>query len=334
MQLNEIWFLIVGVLFIGYFILDGFDFGVGIALPFLAKDDLDKRVLINTIGPVWDMNETWVLVAGASLFAAFPDWYASLFSGFYLALLLILLALIARGVSFEYRGKGESEKWRKTYDWMIFAGSALPALLWGVAFANIVQGVPLDEKHNFTGTLLTLLNPYGLLGGLVTLSLFFTYGLVFISLKTDGEIRGRARSWATKVGIVTVVLAATFLLWTLFVHFTVLGLVLTLVAALALVAALLFNILGREGISFSLMASTVATAVGALFTALFPNVLPSSTDPAFSLTIANASSSEYTLTVMTWVVVCALPLVLVYQGWTYWVFKQRVSRKSIPAGNH
>ena len=334
MQLNEIWFLIVGVLFIGYFILDGFDFGVGMALPFLAKDDVDKRVLINTIGPVWDMNETWVVVAGASLFAAFPDWYASLFSGFYLALLLILLALIARGVSFEYRGKGESARWRKTFDWMIFAGSVIPALLWGVAFANIVEGVPLDAKHNFTSDLFTLLNPYGLLGGLVTLTLFFTYGIVFISLKTDGDIRARARSWATRVGLVTVVLAASFLLWTLFAHFSVLGLALTLIAALALVAALWANLKGREGISFSLLALTIATAVGALFSALFPNVLPSSTDPAGTLTIANASSSPYTLTVMTWVVVFSLPIVLTYQGWTYWVFKKRVSRKSIPAGSH
>ena len=334
MQLNEIWFLIVGVLFIGYFILDGFDFGVGIALPFLAKDDIDRRVLINTVGPVWDMNETWVLVAGASLFAAFPDWYASLFSGFYLALLLILLALIARGVSFEYRGKEASAKWRNTFDWMIFAGSAVPALLWGVAFANIVQGVPIDANKNYTGTLFTLLNPYGLLGGLVTLTLFFTYGLVFISLKTDGDIRVKARNWATKVGLVTVVLAASFLIWTLLAHFSMLGLLLTGVAALSLVAALLANLKGREGISFSLMALTVATAVGALFSALFPNVLPSTIDPAFSLTIANSSSSPYTLTVMTWVVVIALPVVLTYQGWTYWVFKKRVSRNSIPAGSH
>lgn len=334
MQLNEIWFLIVGVLFIGYFILDGFDFGVGISLPFLAKDDTDKRVLINTIGPVWDMNETWVLVAGACLFAAFPDWYASLFSGFYLALLLILLALIARGVSFEYRGKGESERWRKTFDWMIFVGSAVPALLWGVAFANIIQGVPLDENHNYTGTLFTLLNPYGLLGGLVTLSLFFTYGLVFIALKTEGDIRVRARALATKVGAVSVLLAAAFLVWTLISHFTWFGGVLSLVAAISLVSALVANHFAREGISFSLLALTIATAVGSLFTALFPNLLPSTTNPDFSLTIANASSSEYTLTVMTWVILFSLPLVLVYQGWTYWVFKRRVSRNSIPAGSH
>lgn len=339
MQLNEIWFLIVGFLFIGYFVLDGFDFGVGMALPFLGKDDTDRRVLINSIGPVWDLNETWVIVAGASLFAAFPEWYASLFSGFYLPLLLILAALIARGVAFEYRGKGhtigaDEKKWKARFDWMIVIGSALPALLWGVAFANIVEGVPLNEDHVFTGNLFTLLNPYGLLGGLVTLTLFFTHGLVFITLKTDGDIKDRARALATKVGIMTTVLAATFLVWTLIAHFSVIGFVLTALAAVSLIAALLANHLKREGISFSLLVFTIMTAVGSLFAALFPNVFPSSTNPAFSLTIDNASSSQYTLTVMTWVAVIMIPLVLLYQGWTYWVFRKRVSRKSIPAGSH
>jgi cytochrome d ubiquinol oxidase subunit II len=339
MQLNEIWFLIVGFLFIGYFVLDGFDFGVGMSLPFLGKDDTDRRVLINSIGPVWDLNETWVIVAGASLFAAFPEWYASLFSGFYLPLLLILAALIMRGVAFEYRGKGhtigaDETKWKSRFDWMIVIGSALPALLWGVAFANIVQGVPLNKDHIYTGTLFTLLNPYGLLGGLVTLTLFFTHGLVFITLKTEGDIKDRARALATKVGVVATVLAAVFLDWTLVAHFSVLGFILTALAALSLIAALFANHVKREGVSFSLLVFTIITAVGSLFAALFPNVFPSSTDPAFSLTIENASSSEYTLTVMTWVAVVMIPLVLVYQGWTYWVFRKRVSRKSIPAGSH
>lgn len=339
MQLNEIWFLIVGFLFIGYFVLDGFDFGVGMSLPFLGKDDTDRRVLINTIGPVWDLNETWVIVAGASLFAAFPEWYASLFSGFYLPLLLILAALIARGVAFEYRGKGHTiganeVRWKATFDWMIVIGSALPALLWGVAFANIVQGVPLNEDHIYTGTLFTLLNPYGLLGGLVTLTLFWTHGLIFISLKTDGDMRDRASKLATKVGIVTTLLAASFLVWTLIAHFSLLGLVLSAIAAVSLIAGLVANFFKREGIAFSLLVLTIITAVGSLFSALFPNVFPSTTDPAFSLNIDNASSSQYTLTVMTWVAVIMIPLVLLYQGWTYWVFRKRVSRKSIPADAH
>lgn len=339
MQLNEIWFLIVGFLFIGYFVLDGFDFGVGMSLPFLGKDDTDRRVLINTIGPVWDLNETWVLVAGASLFAAFPEWYASLFSGFYLPLLLILAALIARGVAFEYRGKGKTiganeVRWKATFDWMIVVGSALPALLWGVAFANIVQGVPLNENHIYTGTLFTLLNPYGLLGGLVTLTLFWTHGLLFIALKTEGEIKDRASQLGTKVGIATTALAATFLVWTLIANFSVLGFILSALAAVSLIAGLVANYYKREGIAFSLLVITIITAVGSLFAALFPNVFPSTTDAAFSLNIENASSSQYTLTVMTWVAVFMIPLVLLYQGWTYWVFRKRISRKSIPAGSH
>lgn len=334
MQLQDIWFLVVGFLFIGYFVLDGFDFGVGMSLPFLGKDDTDRRVLVNTIGPVWDLNETWVLVAGASLFAAFPEWYASLFSGFYLPLLLILLALIGRGVAFEYRGKGQTLRWRSTFDWMIVIGSALPALLWGVAFANIVQGVPLNADHIYTGTLFTLLNPYGLLGGLVTLTLFWLHGLIFITLKTEGDIKVRARALAVKVGIVCTVLAASFLLITLFAHFSVLGLVLTGIAALSLIAGQLANLKNRDGIAFSLIVLTIVTAVGALFAALYPNVLPSTTDAAFSLTVDNARSSDYTLGVMSWVAAIMIPLVLAYQGWTYWVFKKRVSRKSIPAGSH
>lgn len=339
MQLNEIWFLIVGFLFIGYFVLDGFDFGVGMSLPFLGKDDTDRRVLINTIGPVWDLNETWVLVAGASLFAAFPEWYASLFSGFYLPLLLILAALIARGVAFEYRGKGKTiganeVRWKAIFDWMIVIGSALPALLWGVAFANIVQGVPLNEQHIYTGTLFTLLNPYGLLGGLVTLTLFWTHGLMFIALKTEGDIKDRASKLGTKVGVVTTALAATFLVWTLIAHFSVLGFMLSAIAAVSLIGGLFANYFKREGLAFSLLVVTIITAVGSLFAALFPNVFPSTTDAAFSLTIDNASSSQYTLTVMTWVAVFMIPLVLLYQGWTYWVFRKRIGRNSIPMGSH
>lgn len=339
MQLNEIWFLIVGFLFIGYFVLDGFDFGVGMSLPFLGKDDTDRRVLINTIGPVWDLNETWVIVAGASLFAAFPEWYASLFSGFYLPLLMILVALIFRGVAFEYRGKGhtigaDEKRWKFRFDWMIVIGSAVPALLWGVAFANIVQGVPLNENHVYTGTIFTLLNPYGLLGGLVTLSLFWTHGLIFITLKTDGDIKERARALATKVGIGATVLAAAFLVWTLVANFSVLGFILSALAAVSLIAGLAANYFKREGIAFTLLVVTIITAVGSLFAALFPNVFPSTIDPAFSLTIENASSSQYTLTVMTWVAVFMIPLVLAYQTWTYWVFRKRVSRKSIPAHAH
>ncbi len=334
MDLTVLWFWTIAFLFVGYFVLDGFDFGVGMSLPFLGRDETDRRVLINTIGPVWDLNETWVIVAGASLFAAFPEWYATLFSGFYLALLLILLALIARGVSFEYRHQRPESRWKRWFDGMIIVGSAVPALLWGVAFANIVQGVPLDADHNYTGTLIDLLNPYALLGGLTTLLLFFTHGVLFVTRKTEGDLLHRARRLAARSGLITIVVAATFLLWTGVAFGTLWFWILAAVAALALIGAWLANARGADRTAFTLMAITIATAVLALFAALFPDVMPASNDPANSLTIANASSSTYTLTVMSWVALAFLPLVLAYQGWTYWVFRKRVTRASIEAAAH
>jgi len=338
MDLQYLWFFIVGFLFVGYFVLDGFDFGVGMSMPFLAKDDTDRRVIINTIGPVWDLNETWLIVAGACLFASFPEWYATLFSGFYLALLLILVALILRGVSFEYRHQRKGLKWTRSFDRMIFFGSVIPAFLWGVAFANIVQGVPLDEGHNFTGTFFTLLNPYGLLGGLTTLLLFFTHGVIFVSLKTVGEMRERAQKLAKKSGAVAIVVAAAFLGWTVFTHLdsphAMLIMALAAIAAVALIAAWLFNATGREGRAFAAMALTTAFAVATLFAALFPNVMPASNIAANGLTIENASSTPYTLNLMTWVAAFALPLVVAYQAWTYWIFRKRITRDTVLASAH
>ncbi len=342
MELTTIWFLIVGVMLIGYFVLDGFDFGVGMALPFLGKDDTDRRVLINTIGPVWDLNETWLIVAGACLFAAFPEWYSTMFSGFYLALLLILVALILRGVSFEYRHQGKGREWTRWFDQFIFWGSLLPPLLWGTAFANLVQGLPIEELSTggwiYTGSLLTLLNPYGLLGGLTLTLLCFTHGLVFIALKTEGDVRTRARGLATKVGIVTLVAAAAFLVWTVLMHGAnpnvVLIAALAAVAAVAFIVGLIANLRGREGIAFAGNAVTIAFALLTIFAALFPNVMISSTDPALSMSIADAASSQKTLELMTWVAVFTMPLVLAYQGWTYWVFRKRISRTHIPAAAH
>jgi cytochrome d ubiquinol oxidase subunit II len=330
MDLTILWFCIVGFMFVAYFVLDGFDFGVGMSLPFLGKDDTDRRVLINTIGPVWDLNETWVIVAGASLFAAFPEWYATLFSGFYLPLLLILLALILRGVSFEYRHQRPEAAWKKRFDRMIVIGSAVPAFLWGVAFANIVAGVPLDANHDYIGTFFGLLNPYALLGGLTTLLLFFTHGVVFVSLKTEGDIRERARRLAVRSGVVTIVVAAAFLVWTSIAYGTVASVVLSIVAAVALIAAFVANLRGKEGRAFGLMAVTIGVAVASLFFALFPDVMPASNDPANSLTIENASSSVYTLEIMSWVALIFLPLILGYQAWSYWIFRKRISRAHIP----
>jgi cytochrome d ubiquinol oxidase subunit II len=329
MDLTILWFGIITFLFIGYFVLDGFDFGVGMSIPFLGKDDTDRRVIINTIGPIWDLNETWLIVAGASLFAAFPEWYATLFSGFYLALLVILLSLILRGVSFEYRHQRPEAAWKRRFDAMIVIGSAVPALLWGVAFGNIVRGVPLDRGFNYTGSFFDLLNPYALLAGVTTLLLFFTHGTLFVSLKTDGELQQRARRLATRSGILTIVVAASFLLWTTLAYGTFWSAVLSAVGAVTLIAAVLANARGREGWAFASMAATVAFAVISLFLSLFPDVMPASNDPANSLTITNASSSAYTLQVMTWVALIALPLILAYQGWTYWVFRRRVTRAHI-----
>ncbi|MFC4224542.1 cytochrome d ubiquinol oxidase subunit II [Lysinibacter cavernae] len=343
MELQYIWFFIVGVLLVGYLVLDGFDFGVGISLPFVSKDDTDRRVVINTIGPIWDLNETWLIVAGACLFAAFPEWYATMFSGFYLALLLILVALILRGVSFEYRHQGKSEQWKAWFDRFIFIGSALPPLLWGTAFANLIHGVPLERLENggwiFTGNLFTLLNPYSLLGGITIMMLCFVHGLVFISLKTDGDIRERARALAVKVGLVTIVIAAAFLIWTIIEHLgsdtIVFVVVLAALAAVALIGAWLANFKGREGWAFTLHVLTMTFALLTVFMALFPNVMISSIDPAVNnMTITGASSSQMTLEFMTWVAICALPLVLAYQTWTYWIFRKRITRASIPVAAH
>ena len=335
MDLAYLWFFIVGFLFVGYFVLDGFDFGVGMSLPFLGKDDISRRQIINTIGPIWDLNETWVIVAGACLFAAFPEWYATLFSGFYLALLLILLALILRGVSFEYRHQRDSARWRRNFDRMIVVGSAVPALLWGVAVGNIVQGVPIDADHEFAGSFLTLFNPYGLWVGLTTLVLFFVHGVYFVALKTDGQVRAGAHRLAARLAIPAVILAVGCIAWTINIAserdapLLWATIACGAVAAVALVASVVANLRRRDGIAFLGGAVTIVFAVLTLWTALFPFVMPSTIDPAYSLTIDNASSTDYTLTIMSWAALVFLPLVLVYQAWTYWVFRKRVSRSRI-----
>ncbi len=325
MALTTVWFGLIAVLWVGYLVLEGFDFGVGILLPVLGRNEPERRVMLRTIGPVWDGNEVWLLVAGGATFAAFPEWYASLFSGFYLALFLILVALIVRGVAIEYRNKRPEGWWRSRWDGAIFIGSLLPAILWGVAFGNIVAGVPLDANHEYTGTLLTLLNPYALLGGLTTLGLFVTHAAMFLALKTDGEIRARANRLAGQVGLVTAVVAVGFLAWTHVQRGDVASLVLSAAAALAFVGALVANRLRREGWAFVGTMATIALAVVALFTALYPDVLPSTTNAAYSLTTTNAASTSYTLSIMTVVAVIFTPIVVLYQAWTYWVFRRRLS---------
>ena len=330
MELTTVWFILIAVLWIGYFTLEGFDFGVGMLLPVLARNETERRVMVNTIGPVWDGNEVWVLVAGGATFAAFPEWYATLFSGFYLPLLLILVGLIVRGLAFEYRHHRDDASWRARWDVALIVGSFVPALLWGVAFANIVHGVPIDENKEYTGDLLTLLNPYGLLGGCVTLSLFLTHGAMYVALKTTGDLRYRARDLSVKVGLVAAVLAVVFLLWTQLDTGDVASAVAFVVAALALVGGIAMARTGREGCAFTGTFVTIGAAVAGLFLALFPDVMPSTIDPTFSLTTTNASATDYTLKVMTWVALVFTPVVLGYQAWTYWVFRRRIGTQHIP----
>jgi cytochrome d ubiquinol oxidase subunit II len=339
MLLNTVWFVLIAVLYIGFFVLEGFDFGVGILLPFLSKDadpqavDRKRRTLINTIGPHWDGNEVWLLTAGGATFAAFPQWYATLFSGFYLALLLLLLALIGRGVAFEYRSKDDSPRWRSLWDWVIFIGSVVPALLIGVAFGNLARGVPIDANMQYAGTFFTLLNPYALLAGLSTLAAFTLYGAIFISLKTEGELREKARSLAWKLWIATVVILFALFVATYFATDFVarLGIdpgVIPLVGIAAILAAGYFIRKGREGWAFALTAVSLAFSLVTAFLIMFPRVMISTIDPAYSLTIENAASTPYTLTVMTVVAVIFVPIVLVYQAWSYWVFRKRITADS------
>jgi len=330
MELTTVWFCLIAVLWIGYFCLEGFDFGVGMLLPVLAKDDTERRVLINTIGPVWDGNEVWLLVAGGATFAAFPEWYATLFSGFYLPLLLILVALIVRGLAFEYRAKRDDDRWRRNWDLAIIVGSFVPALLWGVAFANILRGVPIDAELEYAGGFFNLLNPYALVGGLMTLLLFLTHGAMFIALKTDGRIREDARQLAVQVGGTAAAIAVVFLLWTQIMTGTVASGVAFGLAAVALLAGLYAANAGREGWAFLGTFVTIALGVAGLFLGLFPDVMPTSLADGVSLTTSNASATHYTLTIMTVVAVIFTPVVLAYQAWTYWVFRKRISTHHIP----
>lgn len=342
MELSTVWFLLIAVLWTGYLVLEGFDFGVGMLWPVLGSKkkygpelaEKRRRVLHNAIGPVWDGNEVWLLVAGGATFAAFPEWYATLFSGFYLALFLIVVALIVRVCAFEWRSKIDSAQWRQRWDWAIIAGSAVPALLWGVAFSNIVAGVPINADKQFTGTLFTLLNPYALLGGLTTLLLFALHGAVFLALKTGGEVREDAGRIAQLLAIPTLVVAGVWAMWTQAAHGKTWTWLPVVAAAGLLVAVVLLTRMRRERLAFVLTSLTLVCAVVLIFGSLFPNVMPSTTDAAYSLTVHNASSTDYTLKVMTWVALLLTPVVIVYQGWTYWVFRQRLHLGHLPGHTH
>lgn len=330
LDLNILWFILITVLYAGFFILEGFDFGVGILLPFLTKKDHERRAVINTIGPHWDGNEVWLLTAGGATFAAFPEWYATLFSGFYLALFLLLMALILRGVAFEFRSKDENPAWRKLWDWSIFIGSLLPALLLGVAFANLARGVPIDGNGQYAGGFFNLLNPYGLLGGVTSVLGFALYGAVFLSMKTTDELLERAqqaasRLWLPALIAMTLLAISTYLATDIVSHLGVIPNPIAVLAPIAILVAGYLARIRRYGWSFAMLALATFSSIATVFMIMFPRVMISTLDPAWSLTIYNAASSEYTLRIMTIVALIFVPIVLVYQGWTYWVFRHRVS---------
>lgn len=333
MDLNTLWFVLIAVLYIGYFVLEGFDLGVGILLPFLGKDDLKRRMMINTIGPHWDGNEVWLITAGGATFAAFPNWYATLFSGFYLPLFLILVALIFRGVAFEFRGKDDHPRWRALWDGAIFVGSAVPALLLGVAFTNFIRGVPIDANLMYVGGFWNLLNPLALVGGLVSLFGFTLHGAVFLSLKTSDDLRKSAEDMAWKLWSPTLVILVVFVVAMYFFTDILQQLGINpgpvpIGSSIALLAAGYFIKQRRSGWSFLLTTLAIVFSAATIFMVLYPRVMVSSIDPAYSLTIYNASSSEYTLRIMSIVALVLVPVVLAYQGWTYWIFRKRLTSKS------
>jgi cytochrome d ubiquinol oxidase subunit II len=344
--LQQLWFVILAGLFLGFFVLEGFDFGVGMLMAPLArvaKGDAEahRRTVLNTIGPVWDGNEVWLITAGAAMFAAFPMWYATVFSALYLPLLAILFGMILRAVAIEWRGKIDDTHWRTWADVAIAAGSWLPGILWGVAFAVLVRGLPVDAHHRVHLSFGDVINPYTVLGGVTTGALFLFHGAVFVVLKTAQGVREDALRFATVLSLPVTVLIATFGLWTQVAHgqdWTWLVLAVAGAAQLAAVGLVWRQWVGlkvmtgnpREGWTFASTTVVVAAVVVLLFGALYPNLVPSRLNPAWSLTIYNGSSTPYTLKIMTWAAAIFTPFVLLYQGWTYWVFRQRISAESIP----
>jgi len=333
-ELNELWFLLVAVLFIGFFFLEGFDFGVGISTKLLAKNDTERRILINTIGPFWDANEVWLLTAGGAIFAAFPHWYATMFSGYYIPFVFVLMALIGRGVAFEFRGKVDSPKWAKTWDWVIFIGSLLPPFLFGVLFTSILRGMPIDKNMNITASFSDYVNTYSVVGGVTVTLLCLLHGVLFLTLKTVGDLRSRARAFASKLIVPVLISLIIFTvlsyfetdLFTVRAHITV-PLILCIVVAYVLAA--IFISKQRDGWSFAMTGLGIALTISTLFTALFPRVMVSSIKNAYDLTVYNASSGPYSLKVMTIVSCTLLPFVLGYQIWSYYVFRKRVDEKDL-----
>jgi cytochrome bd ubiquinol oxidase subunit II len=337
MDLQIFWFCLIAVLWGGYFLLEGFDFGVGMLLPFLPRNERERGMMLETIGPVWDGNEVWLVTAGGATFAAFPAWYGTMFSGFYIALLLVLFFLIVRVLSFEWREKSESARWRTTWMWANAGGSFGASLIWGVGLANLLYGVPIDSGGDFSGTFWDLFSVYTVLAGVTIVLLFAFHGATFLTLRTTGELCDRAAATARKLSVVAVLAAAAFLSWTVAVAVDrndkdVFPPILPAALGIAAVAlAVLFVALRRSGWAFAMTALAAVLWVATIFTSLYPRVMVSSPNFANSLTVDGAASAHYTLAVMTVVAAIFVPVILVYQGWTYHVFRARVGGDEVQA---
>jgi cytochrome bd ubiquinol oxidase subunit II len=328
--LQILWFGLIGLLWINYFFLEGFDFGVGMLLPFLGRDDIERRMVIRSIGPVWDGNEVWLIFAGGAIFAAFPLWYATMFSAFYIPVFAILIGLIVRGVAFEFRNQRDDASWRNRWDWLLFVGSLLPAVLWGIVFADILQGIPMNAQHQFTGTLLDLLNPYGLLGGLTFAALFLLHGAIYLCLKLPGLLGEQAHKVASRLAWPVAVVMLGFLTYTFInaLNANNTGVVPGPIplAAIALVGVSAILLAARfHGWAFVCTGGAIALLVVTIFLNLYPRLIASSTNAAYSLTVVNSSASNYALTLMTIFSAIFVPVVVLYQAWTYWVFRQRIT---------
>ena len=332
MDLGTIWFILIAVLFTGYFFLEGFDFGIGTLLIILSKKDIERRIIINTIGPFWDGNEVWLITAGGAIFAAFPIWYATMFSGFYLALLIILVALILRGVSFEFRSKNDSTRWRRNWDYIIFGSSSLLSILWGVALANLIKGVPIDNSMNYVGTFSNLISIYTLVAGITTLFIFTYHGAVFLSLKAEGIIEERAFKISKPLGTCALTSSVILIILTYFqtdLFHNKIAVITVILSFLLLALSRYLMSQKKAKLAMLFNGLSIALSVATLFLGLFPRVMVSSIKAVYSLTIANSSSSTKTLLLMTKVAIIFVPIVLAYQIWSYWVFRKRITKKDI-----
>jgi cytochrome d ubiquinol oxidase subunit II len=326
MALATFWFILTAVLWTGFFVLEGFDLGVGLLHRVVARDEPGRRAAINTIGPLWDGNEVWLIVAAAAMFAAFPGWYATLFSAYYLVMVLVLVGLILRGVSFEFRGKVERSRWRRTWDAALTVGSLLVPFFLGVVLGGMLHGIPVGQDEEFSGTFADLFSGYAVFTGVTLLLLCLMHGATFLALRTTGTLRGRARLLARRIAPVTAPAVLAFLPWT---HSTagkgVLPGIMQLIAVLLVLAAAWLVTTGHEGWAFAATTLTIATTVLSLFTDLYPRLIVSSSNHAYDITVSNAASGNYALKVMSVVAIVLFPVVLAYQGWTYHVFRRRVS---------